>query len=475
MRTPFLGGHSPARSQNLSYNRAINLFPELVDSKDGKDIGALFMCPGLDLFAAVGSGPIRGLHVVFNSGNPILYAVSGNGAYSITPTLGATKLGNLTTTTGPVSMIDNGSQVAIFDSANAYMITVSSGAFAQLSVPFSVPVTAIEQDGFGVVAQANSNQWFQSNLNDLSTWNSLNFATSQAKPDSVIALADIHREIFVLKQTNFEVWVNVGNAGFTFQRVDGVFPEIGCVASFSVAKAGESLLWLSQNDQGQGIVVKADGYTPRRVSTHAIEYQIAQLSTIADAIAYVHQQEGHVFYVLTFPTGNLTLAYDLSTGLWHQRGAFSSGAFGRHWSNCGAFFNGKYVVGDFQNGNIYAYNMATHTDNGTQRVWLRSWRALPKPVDKPIRFDSLRIDMETGAGVAATDNPQVMLRWSDDGGHVWSNQRIQPAGKAGQTAQRVKFNRLGSTRRNSGLDRIFELSSADAFNVALISAELEAS
>lgn len=139
-------------------------------------------------------------------------------------------------------------------------------------------------------------------------------------------------------------------------------------------------------------------------------------------------------------------------------------------------FNGLNIVGDYSNGNIYALDLDNLTDNGEPRKWLRTWRALAKPVEDPVSFHSLRIDMETGAAaIDPNSNPQVILRWSDDGGHTWSNERFTAAGRTGQTAKRVMFNRLGGTRRNSGLDRIFELSSADEFPVAIIGAEIEAS
>ena len=86
--------------------------------------------------------------------------------------------------------------------------------------------------------------------------------------------------------------------------------------------------------------------------------------------------------------------------------------------------------------------------------------------------------MEFAELVAATDAPGKSgivphLRWSDDGGHTWSHYRARDAGQTGQTAKRVKWNQLGSTRRNSGLDRIFEISSTDVMQVCLIGAELE--
>ena len=473
MRTPFLGAHAVARSKNLADQLCINLFPETVDSKDGKDVGALFMSPGLDLLTTIGAGPIRGATNMAGT----LYAVSGAGVYSVTyspgpGTYAGTRIGTIGTSTGPVSMINNGAagQVALFDGSNGYL--VESGALSTLSLPYSNPIMARYQDGFGVVNYANTNAVSQSNLNDLSTWSALNFATIAGNSDYVNGVGDIHLEMWFFKQTNTEVWINAGLSEFVFERLSGVYIEVGCVAPFSIAKAGETLLWLSQNDQGQGVVLQGIGYQPQRISTHAIEYAIAQYPVISDAIAHVYQQEGHIFYVLTFPTANATWVYDLATKLWHQRAAFLNGAFNRHWGNCFCQFNGLDVIGDYRNGNLYAYDMNTATDNGAQRKWVRSWRALPKPSMDPIRFNALQIDMQTGLGVPAGTLPSLSLSWSDDGGHTWSTPRIQPAAAIGATAQRVKFNRLGSTRRNHGLDRIFKLESSDQFGMALIGADL---
>jgi hypothetical protein len=129
------------------------------------------------------------------------------------------------------------------------------------------------------------------------------------------------------------------------------------------------------------------------------------------------------------------------------------------------------MVGDFQNGNIYAFNLDEQTDNGAQRKWLRTWRATQQATMQPQRFDNLVVDIETGIDVPDGTAPQLMLRWSDDGGHNWSNTMIRAAGPVGATSQRVMFKRLGSTRRGTGLDRIFELSCTDPFKVAIIRAE----
>ncbi|HXJ61893.1 MAG TPA: hypothetical protein VNU68_35085 [Verrucomicrobiae bacterium] len=136
---------------------------------------------------------------------------------------------------------------------------------------------------------------------------------------------------------------------------------------------------------------------------------------------------------------------------------------------------GRGVLGDYRNGNLYAFNPATLTDNGTQRRWLRRWRALPATTNQAVRFHWLSVDMQTGAGIVPDARPQVVLRWSDDGGHTFSDERIIPVGREGETNFTVKANRLGATRRFSGADRIFELSSSDPFVTAILDAEVDVS
>lgn len=561
MKTPFLGSYSKSRSQNLSDAQCQNLYPSSVDTKDGKDVAAFYSTPGLTLLCVCGIGPVRGSKQFQPAipALPILYVVSGSALYTVTQSYVATLVGTLGTSIGPVSIITNGTQVAIFDGVNGYLVpgghpltggitsnagtqyeagdtlfltavggaqtataeitvstvsgaggisgytvtmggmfspnptqfmqastsgsgsgfTISSptfGAFVPiltLTLPFPNPGIAAYQDGFGLINQVGTNQIWQSNLFDLSVWDPLNFDSADAQADNIQAVIELHEEQFLVKQTNTEVWINAGVSGFAFQRLQGVHIETGCVAPYSVVKIGESLMWLTQDDQGQGSVVMVTGYEPKIVSTKSIETAFGNYPTLADAIAYSYKAGKHLFYVITFPSGNATWCYDVVEGLWHQRAAFANGLFSRHQSNCYAFFNQVNVVGDFQNGNIYNLDQNALTDNGAQRKWLRTWRALPQPIFDPMTFSSLQIDMETGIGDTDGRTPKVVLRWSDDGGYNWSNERIQSAGQTGQTALRVKFNRLGSTRLNSGLDRIFELSSSDPFFVGLIGANLE--
>jgi hypothetical protein len=271
-----------------------------------------------------------------------------------------------------------------------------------------------------------------------------------------------------------EVWYDSGATDFPLQRIQGAFNEIGCVSAFSVAKLDNGLFWLGTDARGQGIVYRANGYTGVRVSTHAIEYAIAQYGNISDAIAYTYQQEGHAFYVLTFPSGNATWVYDVSTQVWHERAGFDNGEFMRHRSNCQCNFGGNILVGDFENGNIYRFDLDVYADNGGIQKWLRSWRALPTGQNnlKRTAHHSLQLDCETGVGLndGQGSDPQVMLRWSDDGGHTWSNEHWSPIGKIGAYGHRTFWRRLGMTLKLR--DRVYELSGTDPNKIAIMGAEL---
>jgi hypothetical protein len=487
MKTPIFGSAYTARSSNLADNRLINLYQEVVETKSGgKSVGALMLCPGLDLLANIGSGPVRAMLQANLSGTDHLYLVSGDGLYQLDTAFNATLLGTLGGDNGAPSLINNGVGIGVFLGSRAYQWS-PVGGFAAITLPFtaagSLPITAAELDGFAVANQPGSDFWFQSGLKDLSTWNALNFAEASGEPDNVRAIAALHREFVLFKEKQTEFWYDAGTSGFAFARIDGVYLEAGISAVASLRKLGEGLCWLGQTAEGDGIALELMGHKHQRISNHAVETEWQKYSTLADAVGYTYQQAGHEFYVLNFPTADTSWVYDRTASLqlkeacWHQRARWdtSIGQFRRHIGQCSALFNHQVVVGDASNGNIYAYNPEALLDNSAARKWLRTWRALPKPVPDPVSFFDLRIDMETGSNqIAQSLDPRAVLRWSDDGGHTWSNERQLAVGKVGQTAFRVRCPRMGSTRRNSGLDRIFELSATDAFPVRIVDAEVEA-
>jgi hypothetical protein len=473
MKTQILGSAYVARSVNAADNRMINLFPELIP-EGGKESGFLNRAPGLKLQQSVGTGPIRALWAHQTNGSDF-YVVSGTEVYKLTSlTSTPVKLGNVSGT-GPVSIADNGTQIFFACNGPSYIYNETTNVFAQITDPdFPGAVTVGYLDGYFVFNEPNSQRvWVTSLLDGLSV-DPLDFASAEGSPDGLVALIVDHREAWLFGSDSVEVWYDAGNADFPLARIQGAFNEIGCVAPFSVAKLDNGLFWLGTDARGQGIVYRANGYTGVRVSTHAIEYAIAQYGNISDALAYTYQQEGHSFYVLTFPSANATWVYDVSTQMWHERAGFVNGAFTRHRSNCQCNFEGNIIVGDFENGNIYTFDLDIYADNSQPQKWLRSWRALAPGQNnlKRTAHHSLQLDAETGVGlvVGQGNQPEAMLRWSDDGGHTWSNEHWQPMGAIGQYGYRTIWRRLGMTLKLR--DRVYEVSGTDPVKIAIMGAEL---
>jgi hypothetical protein len=470
MQTPILGQAYVARSVNAAANRMINLYPEATPAPEGKDAGYLNRAPGLRKLATVGTGPIRGLWQYGNYG----YAVSGSRLYKIDTDWNATAIGAVAGT-GPVSMVDNGTQLFIAANPKGYIYNASTGIFAEIADPdFPGAVMVGYLDGYFTFQEPNSQRFWVTDLLDGTSVQPLNFASAEGMPDNLVSLFVDHREVWLFGTQSVEVWYDEGGAGFPFARIQGAVNEFGCAATYSVARMDNSLFWLGADARGHGMVYRASGYTGTRISTHAIEIAIQSYDVINDAIAFTYQQDGHSFYVLTFPSAQKTWVYDAATGAWHERAGFANGQFIRQRANCQMFFNEEVVVGDFQNGKIYAYDLNVFADDTLPQKWLRSWRALPTGTNnlKRTAQHSLQIDIESGVGLndGQGADPQIILRWSDDGGHTWSNEYWMSIGRIGAYFVRAIRRRLGMTIKLR--DRVYEVSGTDPVKIAIMAAEL---
>jgi hypothetical protein len=475
MKTPILGSSYVARSINAADNRMVNLFPEVVP-EGGKEPAFLNRAPGLQFQQTIGTGPIRALWAHQTNGSDF-YVVSGTEFYKVTGlTATPTKLGDVTGT-GPVSIADNGTQIFLACNPDGFIYNEVTNVFAQITDPdFTGAVTVGYLDGYFVYNEPNSQKVWVTQLLDGTSVDPLDFASAEGSPDGLVGLIVDHREAWLFGTDSVEVWYDSGAADFPLQRIQGAFNEIGCVSAYTIAKMDNGLFWLGTDARGQGIVYRANGYTGVRISTHAIEYAIAQYGNISDAIAYTYQQEGHAFYVLTFPSGNATWVYDVATQAWHERAGWNTaiGEFTRHRSNCQCNFGGNTVVGDYENGNIYTLDLNVYADNGGIQKWLRSWRALPTGQNnlKRTAQHSLQLDCESGTGLITGQgsDPEIMLRGSDDGGHTWSNEHLSKMGKIGEYYRRVFWRRLGMTLKLR--DRVYEVSMTDPVKTAIMGAEL---
>ena len=370
-------------------------------------------------------------------------------------------------------------------------------------------------DNYFVYNNPTTQQWGASDLlSPISPTTS--YGLKDGAPDDLIALIVDHREVYLMGEASSEVWTDIGAVPFPFQRIPGTSTQHGVAAPFSVYRFGDSFSYVSRISRGQAQIMQMKGYTPTRISTHAVENSLTG-QYIDDAIAWTYQLEGHEIYVVTFPTINLTWCYDLASGMWHKwLYTASDNSYQRHRGNCCALFQGMVLVGDYSNGKIYELSKTHYTDDGQN---IRRLRRAPHLVADFQRqyFDEFQIQFQPGVGttglsrttvvVAPTPNPdpyyiypnatltiapleiftignatggvvisstttspQAMLRWSNDGGSTWSNEFWTPIGALGKYTNRAIWRRLGMAR-----DRVFEVSMTDPVNAVIVSANLKSS
>ncbi len=458
MQIPFVGAAYQARSSNIAADVCINYYPELSATPDAKTPIALMGCPGKRLLLTLpGFGGVR---AVYTPTIGDMLAVQGSKLYRVTSGWVAREIGTLNTMSGIVKIKDNGVSAVIGDGLYGYTLDLATDAFALITDPDFYGSDCVEYlDNYFIFNRPGTQQFYISGIGD-TTFDALDFASAEGAPDDIVTILVDHRDAWMFGSDSTEVFRNSGNADFPIERLDGSFIEHGCAAKHSPAKMDNTVYWLGRDERGSGVIWKAQGYTPIRVSTHAIEFAIQGYEVISDAFATTYQQEGHSFYCLTFPTADKTLVYDASTNMWHERAWRdpATGALGRDRTSCHTYFGGEHVVGDWENGKVYALDLEYYSDDGDPMPAIRATGHITNADDLRMVFDEIQIQMETGVGLQTGQgsDPVGILDWSDDGGHTWSNGHTISIGRVGIYSGRARLTRMGMSR-----DRVYRWTITD--------------
>lgn len=473
---------------------------------------------GTDVITSAAHGrPDNSTIQVSNSGGALPAGLSADTTYYVI---------NSTTDTFKVSTTLGGAAVDITDAGTGTHSWIAVLA-AIADTDFPVPSSLAWQDGYFIVSEEGTGNFFISALYDPTDWDSSDYAVAEANPDNLKRVFMDHLNLWLFGEKSTEPWYNSGAADFPFSRYGNLLLSHGIGAPASVASGDNALFWLTDKRQA----VRADGFSPIYISTRQLEYEWAAYSTVADAKGFCYTQEGRTFYVLIFPTANATWAFDAETKLWHQRRSYPvypDGSERRHRANCYAYFAGKHLVGDYTNGKIYEWAMGTYTDGGEVIRRQRVTQVIHANRHN-IFFHSLEVEAEAGTGLitggttwapstnyslgdrvvptvpnacvyeVTTDagssdtteptwpitagatvvdggitwtcqgsTPQIVLSFSDDGGHTYGNEHWRDSGALGQYSIRAIWRRLGRSR-----DRRLKISMTGGVKSVILSAHAE--
>ena len=471
----FTGGTYSSWSSNVAADRAINLYPEVVEVPGGKTRMALYSTPGLQTFCTLPTVPVRGLYAggerLFAVSYNILYEVFIDGTFSA-----AGPVGSDGPTHSPVQFAANGVQLLISSADQAWLWDgVNPPSVPAVPADDSAPVgsdantvgtarTIAFQDGYFIAAKPDSKRFFFSALYDGLTWDALEVSAKETYPDNISTLLSDHQELYVFgTDRSTEVWRNEGDpdAAGGFRRDPGGFIHTACIAPWSVCSLADGLHFLGGDVRGRIVAYRLQGFQPQRVSTHAVEQIWSEFVRPYDGYAYTYTEEGHQFWVINFQTDNQTWCYDISTKLWHERAWWNGTSLEKHRGRCHAFSWGRHLVGDHTSGKIYHMSHQLNDDDG---VPLRRIRQAPHISNDRMRVFGHRLELDLEINGTA---PTAALDWSDDDGATFTAPRSRAPSISGAKRGRVIWRRLGSAR-----DRIYRVTISDNVKVAIADASL---
>ena len=482
MRVPFAGFVGPAyrsATWKASAQRALNLYPE----GDPEKGFVYYPTPGLTGIGTLSTSPTLALEttpngmVVVNADS--VYFVAGIDAGAFTSSILVGSAGSayaIIAQAGDRVMFVNGNQGFWFDRTAPLLNAITAPSFP------ANPQSCAALDGYFIAHGPNDDKFYWSSPFDPSTWNALDFASAENLNDNLQRAIVVERELYLIGSQSTEIWATTGTAD-VFDRIQGTYIPHGTVAPQSAAVVGQALFWLSQDDNGGAVVLQARGLQSSRVSTHAIEQEIAGYATLTDAFSLTYQQSGHQFYALTFPTAGKTWVYDLTTREWHERSsrvpdpsqpdqtAPISYVEGEWRPSCHAYFNGVNVVGDSRSGLLSALSTSVYAENGVDIV---CQRVSPHVMAENLYRTCSEVEFlfQPGVGLnsggSQNTDPQAMLRVSKDGGQTWSATRQASLGVQGDYRSRVSFSRNGRAR-----DFVFELTTSAQVYRPIVAAYLD--
>jgi hypothetical protein len=486
----FIGGSYRDNNPRYSCEQTINYYLQADEVGSGKEkqVTELLQRPGLTLLQNIAPGPIRPGGMYLLSTNAGVIVVSGNQVYFLTGGM-ATPIniaGSLGTSAGYVSISDNGGYVFIADGTTTYY-TFAIGdttlqSLTNAGYPGGTQITY--QDGFFLGCQPNSPNIF-STANTAPegggagggpiAWPSpglgSNIAVKQGYADLVTALISNGRELFIWGTQTGEVWDDsLESSVFTFAREDGKNSQVGCLSPASLVQLAGTMFWLGSNPQGGPVVYSMNGYTPQRISTHAVELSLAQSGDLTDTIGMGMLYEGHYFYILQAPGLNTTWVFDLQAvtelspqnGIWVEWQTQQTNNTQGQWLPVAhAVLNNVHLFGD-TSGNIYSFDATNATDNGMTMLRRRRSPHISNNLN-PIFYGLLQADFLMGQGLVNNGtntsnnvNPQAILRCSDDGGQTYGTPIYTTLGAIGAYKARARWSQLGWA-----YDRVFEISVTD--------------
>lgn len=429
-----VGGSYESRSEAQSINKTMNLIPQIEESGAGK--ASLVTWPGAKAFYAA-SGIDRGM-TVFSSE---LYKVTDNTLYKISNVGVATSLGTIAGSNRCI-FANDGTNLIITTGSTGYQLTGTTlTTISDTDFQGGNSVTYLNQQ---MIYDGNGGQFQVSDVGDPDSLQPNNFATAESSPDGTIRVFAFRERVYIFGEKSVETWYNSGTGNPPFARVNGGTMNVGLAAVHSVDATDDYCYFLGDDKR----VYRFSSHQPQNITSIAVSHQFDLMTDVSDAIGGIVRIEGQSFYVLTFPTGNKTFAFNEQSNTWFN---LSTGADEqRYIGNSYTEVYGKRLIADKVSGGVFELDLDTYTDNGEVKIQER--------VFGPINGNALGVDgerglmswidivMQMGVGIITGqgENPKLMVSASFDGGKTFCNPGDILLGRMGEGRLKARWDHTES-------------------------------
>lgn len=289
-----------------------------------------------------------------------MFLVIDDNAYQYDSTLTRQFIGKLSTSIGDVYIAENNNaQIVFSDNLNLYVWDQSGS-----SPTWNVLTPAILGFTPGYITFQNtriispnttSSLWRLSMLNQALTWptGSQYEGALQTKPSLAVATVRFPGRgnlLLVFGETVTELWNDIGAALFPYQRNQSINLDYGCLSASTIAESENIVCWLAANEKSGPTIMYTTGGDLQKISTDGIDYRLAQLTDPQNSYGFMLKQDGHLLYVITFVTDNVTYTYDFNTQQFFTLTDENMNAF---IVKRVAFFNDQYYFVSIKDGNLY--------------------------------------------------------------------------------------------------------------------------
>jgi len=405
-------------------------------------VGAFFDRPAIVDYETKGSGQIRGMFYQAGLFNSDRFYISGAQVFRESAII-ATLAGE-----------DNARIAGGFDGANDCLVWVANGGLVYKYTGGVVSSVAIPDDTLIYDVKFFDNRWlyfgnlgrfYWSEINEPSNISGLSFATAEAKPDGFLAAAISGKSLYIFGSDTIELWYTTGDSTIPFKPNPESTLDTGAFSRDSVYERAGRIYFLSKDRQ---LFLLAGGLTPIADDSVLESLQYAPLENISLCSLFI---DGKEFFILTDKD---TASYVFDGANWYRWNRYQNLSL----SIVGTIVkDGVTYAGDMSSGSVYRFDSTVNADTEAHIDRIVSGY-YPLSSGKARNSSAVLMSSRAPGGLTTVVDPQVEMRYSDDGGYEFSEWMAESMGGIGEYWVKPTWRALG---QRSAFGRVYQVRCAE--------------